>query len=236
MIEMLAALAIAGAMIAVVSEFAGRTMRFWNRGEATIAVMEMVTRGVGRLSTDLALVLPMTPPQTDGTTVFFVGQANRLQFVAATGFGSGSNGVELIDIAAVPDQNDTLLVRRRGPVVIPAAQLGDPVTLLRGRLQVRFSFSGRDGRRVATWINKAELPTAVVLEFLDAAGQAVFAAPFVLPIATNFSVDCLIVGAEAAARPPWCDVATGTAQVQTPAPATNPGQTQTPAPAGPARP
>lgn len=224
LIEMLAALAIAGAMIAVVSEFAGRAMQNWNRGEQTIAVMEMVTRGVGRLATDLSLALPMPPPETDGSTVIFVGQPAHLQFVAVTGFGSGSKGIELLDISVVADRDDTLVVRRRGPVAIPAAQLGDPVTLLRGRLQVRFSYSDRTGRRTATWTNKAELPAAVVVEFLNAAGVSVFAAPFVLPIATNFSIECLINTDEGSPRPPRCDAATGFTPPQSPAPAQSPGQ------------
>lgn len=228
LIEMLAALAIAGAMIAVVSEFAGRAMRNWNRGEQTIAVMEMVTRGVGRLATDLSLVLPMPPPETDGSTVFFAGDPAHIQFVAVTGFGGGSKGVELLDIVAVADRDDTLVVRRRGPVAIPA-QLGDPVTLLRGRLQVRFSYSDRAGRRSATWAKKAELPAAVVVEFLNPAGGSVFATPFVLPIPTNFSIDCLIVGDEGSARPPRCDAATGFAPAQTPAPGQSPGQSPSPA-------
>src|SRR4051812_25747937 len=99
LIETLAALAIAAAVFAVVAEFAGRMLRNWNYGESTISAMEMVTRGLGRLGTDLTLALPMTPPGTDGSTVYFAGDAQRMLFVAATGFGLGDRGVELLNIA-----------------------------------------------------------------------------------------------------------------------------------------
>jgi prepilin-type N-terminal cleavage/methylation domain-containing protein len=205
MIEMLAALAIAGAMFAVVSEFAGRALLNWNRGEQTIAVMEMMTRGVGRLSTDLSLAVPMSPPGSDGSTVYFLGEPNHIQFVAATGFGSGSRGIELLDIVTLEDSGDTLLVRRRGLVTDPPRQFRDPVTLLHGRLQIRFSYRDRDGQRVTTWIKKAEFPASVILEVLNATGGNVFAAPFVLPVMANLSVDCLIAPDEGKERPPRCE-------------------------------
>ncbi len=220
MIEMLAALAIAGAMVAVIAEFAGRTMHNWNRGEQTIAVMEMMTRGIGRLSTDLSLALPMGPPGGDGASVFFLGNTGHLQFVAATGFGSGNRGVELLDIATSEDRGDTLLVRRRGLVTNPPSQFHDPVTLLRGRMQVRLHYRTSDGKLTDTWERKSELPTAVVVEILNSEGAQMFAAPFVLPVATNFPADCLSEPEEGQEQPARC--AAAGAKAPAPAPDAEP--------------
>src|SRR5688500_3408724 len=100
LIETLAALAIAAAVFAVIAEFAGRTLRNWNYGDGVIASMEMITRGLGRLGTDLALALPMTPPGTDGSTVYFAGGPNRRVFVAATGFRIGDRAAALLNVLA----------------------------------------------------------------------------------------------------------------------------------------
>ena len=115
LIETLAALAIAAAIFAVVAEFAGRALRTWNRGEVTISVMEMLTRGLGRLSTDLSLALPMSTPGTDGATVLFSGDANQMMFAAATGFSAGDRGVELLTISSAIEGDSLVLGACSGP-------------------------------------------------------------------------------------------------------------------------
>jgi hypothetical protein len=204
LIETLAALAMAGAIFAVVAEFAGRTLRNWHHGEATIAVMEMISRGLGRLGTDLSSAVPMTPPGADGSTVYFSGDATHLSFVSATGFGAGNRGVELLNIFESTDHDDHLLVRQRGPVSNPPAPLGDPVTLLRGRIQIRLSYRDSDGQTVPTWTNRPELPSAVLVEILDSNGTAVFPTPFLLPVLVNYSVDCFDSANEEQEKPSRC--------------------------------
>lgn len=203
LIETMVALAIAAAVFAVIAEFAGRTLRNWSRGSGTIAAMEMLTRGLGRLGTDLSHALPMTPSGTDGSTVYFIGDANNLVFVAATGFGAADRGLELLNIAAASERDDFLLVRRRGPVANPPPQFRDPVVLLRGRMTVRFSFRDREGRTLDTWQKRSELPAAVNVAVFGPNGAPVFPAALVFPLPVNYSVDCLDVdgGQE---KPPRC--------------------------------
>jgi hypothetical protein len=218
LIETLAALAVAGAIFAIVAEFAGRALRSWNRGEATIAVMEMVTRGFGRMATDLSLAVPMTPPGTDGSTVFFVGEPNRLIFVAATGFGTGDRGLELLNITAVTERDDFTLVRQRGPVANPAPQLRDPVVLLRGRMQIRFSYRDQNGQTLAGWSNRRELPAAVLVELFGPTRVPVFPVPLLFPVSVNQSVDCLYETESGADKPPRCTTPTNEPKPETPAP------------------
>jgi general secretion pathway protein J len=209
LIETLAALAIAGAIFAVIAEFAGRTLRNWNHGAATIAVMEMLTRGLGRMQIDLDSVVPMSPPGTDGSTVYFAGNASAMRFVAATGFGVGNRGVELLNISAKQDNDDLMVVRERGPVLNPATQFSDPVVLLRGRIQVRFSYRDSSGQVSDTWGNRADLPAAVLVKVLGQDGAPVFPSAFVLPVPVSLGADCLVEQGDA--TPPRCS-GTGTGQ------------------------
>ena len=132
LIEVLAALAIAGAVFAVIAEFSGRLLLNWNRSEATISIMEMITRGLGRMGSDLALALPMSPPGSDGTITYFSGDPTHLTFVAATGFGVGDRGLELLNFTMNDNQDDFYLVRTRAPVSNPPSEFKDAVLLLQG--------------------------------------------------------------------------------------------------------
>lgn len=218
LIEALAALAIAGAIFAVIAEFAGRTLRNWNHGEATIAVMEMLTRGLGRLQVDLNSAVPMTPPGTDGSTVYFAGNANAMRFVAATGFGVGNHGLELLNISAKQDNDDLTLLRERGPILNPASQLSDPVVLMRGRIQVRFAYRDAGGQTYDQWGNKPNLPAAVLVRVLAQDGAPVFPTAFVLPIPVNLGADCLVDQGDA--TPPRCNGLAGNSQGQNASPPT----------------
>jgi prepilin-type N-terminal cleavage/methylation domain-containing protein len=204
LIETMVALAIAAAVFAVIAEFAGRTLHNWSRGGSTIAAMEMLTRGLGRLGTDLSKALPMSPPGTDGATVYFIGDATHLMFAAATGFGVGDRGLELININAVTDRDDFQLIRSRAPVANPPPQFRDPVVLLRGRMSVRFGYRDKDGNTVDSWTKKAELPSAVTVAVFGPNGAPVFPAAVVLPVPVNFSVDCFDTGEESQNKPQRC--------------------------------
>jgi hypothetical protein len=204
LIETLAALAIAGAIFAVISEFSGRLLLNWNRDQATISVMEMITRGLGRLGTDLTLALPMSPPGTDGSIAYFNGDPTHLSFVAATGFGVGDRGLELLNFSMVDNKDDFYLVRERAPVSNPPGQFKDTVVLLHGRMQVRFSYRDRDGRFVDTWAKRPDIPSAVGVQVFGAGGP-IFPQPLIFPVPVNYSVDCLLPE-EDVPRPVRCEI------------------------------
>jgi len=199
---MLAALAIAGAIFAVIAEFSGRLLINWNRSEATISVMEMLTRGLGRMGSDLALALPMSPPGSDGTITYFSGDPTHLTFVAATGFGVGDRGLELLNFSMTDNKDDFYLVRTRAPVSNPPSDFKDPVLLLHGRMQVRFAYRDGNGQFVDTWSKRPDLPTAVAVQVIGASG-AIFPRALVFPVPVNLSVDCLLPDDETV-RPTRC--------------------------------
>jgi hypothetical protein len=208
----LAALAIAGAIFAVISEFSGRLLLNWNRNDSTISVMEMLTRGLGRLGTDLTLVVPMSPPGSDGSIAYFTGDPTHLTFVAATGFGIGDRGLELLDFSMVDNKDDFYLVRQRAPVSNPPTQFKDSVMLLHGRMQARFSYRDRDGKFVDSWSKRPDVPTAVGVQLFGASGP-IFPRPLIFPIPVSLSVDCLL---EDDVRPPRCTASQPQEQQQQP--------------------
>ena len=191
LLETLAALAIAAAAFAVIVDFSMRTLRNWHRGDQAIAAMEMITRGIGRLQTDLAVALPMSVPGGDGAAVLFKGDANSVVFAAATGFGTGNRGVELISVSAFQDGEDIALIRNRGPVANPQPELRDPVVLMKGRMRVRFSYRDHNGKTAPTWIEQPDLPAAVAIEIFGAQGNPILPVPALIRLPQNFSVECL---------------------------------------------
>lgn len=196
LIEMLAGLTIGVAILAVLAQFTSQSLRNWNRGESTIAVMEMLTSGLGRLRTDLALALPMPPPGTDSPNVMFIGDPKQLLFVATTGFGAADRGLEMISITVVNEENGVAVVRQRGPVTTGPAPLRDPVILLRGRMQVQFTFRDHEGQAITNWSNRERLPKAVEVNIVNPAGVAVFPVPVVLNLPTNLIAICVAGGGD----------------------------------------
>jgi general secretion pathway protein J len=190
LLETMAALAIAAAAFAVIVDFSMRTLRNWHRGDQAIAAMEMITRGIGRLQTDLAVALPISVPGGDGAAVLFKGDANSLVFAAATGFGTGNRAVELISVSAFQDGEDIALIRNRGPVANPQPELRDPVVLMKGRMRVRFSYRDNDGKTTPTWVEQPELPAVVAIEIFGAQGNPILPVPALITLPQNLSVEC----------------------------------------------
>jgi general secretion pathway protein J len=192
LIEMLAGLTIAVAILALLAQFTSQSLRNWNRGESTIAVMEMLTTGLGRLKTDLALAVPMRAPGSDNPSVMFSGDAGQLLFVAATGFGAGNRGLELVSVNMTRDADGVVaLVRQRGQVTTGPTPLRDPVVLLHGRMQFAFSYRDEDGQTLTSWTNRERLPKAVVLDLRNTAGVSVFPTPVVFNVPTNMAAACI---------------------------------------------
>jgi prepilin-type N-terminal cleavage/methylation domain-containing protein len=191
LLEMLAALTIAGAVFALLAQFTNLSVHNWNRGESAIASMEMLTRGLGRLGADLTLALPMRPPGTDTPNMLFRGDPDRIQFVAATGFGAGDRGLELISVSVIKEENGIAVVRERAPVTTVTTPFRDPVVLLRGRLQVQFVYRDADGQTVQSWSDRPQLPRSVGVYVYNSAGLPVFPVPVQLNLPANLAASCL---------------------------------------------
>src|SRR6185437_17038617 len=86
---------------------------------------------------------------------------------------------------------DFYLVRTRAPVSNPPSEFKDPVLLLHGRMQVRFAYRDANGQFVDSWNKRPDLPTAVAVQVIGAAGP-IFPRALMFPVPVNLSVDCLL--------------------------------------------
>lgn len=191
LLEALVSLAIASVILSGIAMVAAQVLRNWDRGSTTIAAMEMLTTGLARLGTDLSLALPVRPPGSEDSKILFQGEETKLMFVAATGFGAGNRGVELLTVEVVPDGEGIALVRKRGTVASLGSMQTDPVVLLRGRATPRFAYRDEAGVRTPVWAGRSKLPASVEIEILGASGTPIFPVPAVLPLPSRLAPDCL---------------------------------------------
>lgn len=191
LLEAVVSLAIAAAILSGIAMVAAQALRNWDRGSGTIAAMEMLTSGLARLGTDLSLALPVRPPGSENSKILFQGEETKLMFVAATGFGAGNRGVELLTVEVVPDGEGNALVRKRGPIASLGTQQTDPVVLIRGRATPRFAYRDEAGVRTTVWAGKSTLPASVEVEIIGASGMPIFPVPTVFPLPSRVSAECL---------------------------------------------
>lgn len=191
LLEAMVALAIASIILAAIATLGSQVLRNWMRGQETLVALEMLQRGIGRLETDLSLAVPMPPPGSETAEVLFKGDAQSLMFPAATGFGAGNRGLELLSMNVAPDGDGSVLIRKRGPIANLGTVLTDPVALLRGRMTLSFSFRDSAGALSTVWENQNTLPAAVLVDIRGASGASLFPAAIVIPLVTNLSAACL---------------------------------------------
>jgi general secretion pathway protein J len=191
LLEALLSLAIAAAILSGIAMVSAQALRNWNHGSGTIAAMEMLTSGLARLGADLSLALPVRPPGSENSKILFEGEEGKLMFVAATGFGAGNRGVELLTVEVVPDGEGIALVRKRGAIASLATLQTDPVVLLRGRATVRFAYRDDTGARTTVWSGKSKLPASVEVEILGASGTPIFPVAMVFPLPSRIAAECL---------------------------------------------
>jgi hypothetical protein len=129
-----------------------------------------------------------------------------MTFVAATGFGVGDRGLELINVSVSGEGDNIFLTRVRSPVSNPPQQFRDPVVLLQGKMQARFIYMDRTGKAFETWANRPNLPAAVAVQLDVPQRGPLFPRPVILPIPVNTSVDCIAISEdEGEEKPPRCD-------------------------------
>ena len=192
LIEALVALAIASAGFAVIAQLAGTSLRNWSRGRDGAAVLDMITTGLSQASSDLRHALAVPVKREPGAPVLFLGEPARIVFVSATGLRPGDLGLELISIRAQRLDDGTRLIRERGALSEGLdGRMRDPVTLMQGRLTVRFSYRDEAGRRHDSWADRPALPAAVEIDLLREDGGQILGAAQVFTLPVSYSADCL---------------------------------------------
>ncbi len=182
LIETLAALAIASVIILSVSALIHQGVFFFDRGTRTIDQVEQLTLAIDCLTRDFEAARFVLQKNANGTRAVFTGVPAsadgraKILFVTAGGRASGPQGEEVVSLTVETADDLTQLVRRRsawlGPRMrVEDAKLQDAVILLKGKLDISFSFSELTPNGTLVWQDRwtgeTGLPHSVRLSLRD---------------------------------------------------------------------
>ena len=165
LIEILVAMTLTGLVLAAIAMVTAKWLPAWQRGLGRVQQSELVALALDRMAADLSAAA-FLPAVQGGTEPLFVGSSERVVFVREVLAPGAARGLEIVELAPVPDGRGSAMVRRTAPYA-PTAEAGGlpsfgaPVRLLRPPVSVSFSYAGRDGAWHAEWRGEEELPRAV---------------------------------------------------------------------------
>lgn len=187
LIEVLAALIVTMLLVLALTPFTGQMLATWARGSEAAGVVEVMTRGMGVLRSDLRRAVVWA----GRSEARFRGDEASLSFPTATGLGPGRQGVQMISITVDPSGDGRALVRRSAtPAADRHGPFTDPVMLMSGPYSYRFRYVSRKGQSSPAWTDPHEPPARVVLEIAGANGP-VYQAPLEFPVPASLSAACL---------------------------------------------
>lgn len=198
LIEVVVALAITGLFIAAFGEMIALATRSWDRSNALVSASETTLRGVRQISRDLQGARLMLIGGGAKPHALFDGYTDVVRFVTAAESRTNAKA-GAIEIAIMADDDRTVIRRRSvgwSPSDYDFASLAwrDPVVLLQGRFDARFSFASINGRRVDwrdSWSQDPNLPRLVKLTLTNRdTGQQV-TMPIVVPLMADADAACV---------------------------------------------
>lgn len=193
LIEAIVALAVAGLVLAAITEVAGRTLRSWSSGLGTVAAIERSDVALGRMARDLSGLLPIRLATGDDPTVLFAGDARGMAFMALTPVDRTEDGIAIVEIGIEPSGDGAVLTRRMRRARDAGLRDGDRVVLLSGRVDLAFSYRDKAGRRVDRWSRPGEVPKGVVVTLRGSRAEGGgLPVEVMLPIPVQVAVSCLI--------------------------------------------
>lgn len=187
LIEVLAALAITGALVSVALPYAARLVTHWWVGERTVETADGWMQAIARLDDDLSQALPLSVTLDGKAIMAFKAGADFVQFVRpALGLSSGTD-LDAVRYEVRSSPTGTVLLRRvqrfdSATFFAPSNRGGSPTTLIEGSFRLRFSSIGEDRAARETWPVGTDLPIALGLSVLATTNDRVPPGPILLPI------------------------------------------------------
>jgi general secretion pathway protein J len=213
LVEALAALAIASAIMIASAALIRNVATFFDRGTRGASEAERLMLAVGRLAGDFASARFVPRRSEQGTTIAFAAQAAsaeqpaRIVFVSAGGIAPLSRDDELVSLTVEQDGDLRRLVRRRAAWPGSRARFEDvtpqdPVVLIEGKVDMSFVF-GRitpDGALAwyADWAGEWVLPRYVRLILRDRVTGADLLGEAAFVVRADAPAACGRVGADLA--------------------------------------
>ncbi|OAI30432.1 hypothetical protein A1351_09160 [Methylosinus sp. R-45379] len=184
LVETLAALAVAAAIIFGAAALVHHVALYFDRGALGVNEAERFALAMDRLSRDFgaarfvagSIEMPKGKEKR-AAPVAFEGGPGRIVFVTGSAVGARAAREEALTLEVEPLRDGvTRLVRRRSVWLGPRAGLvaeaaGDAVALLEGRYDISFDFARMDARGALAWTDRwteeTELPRVVRLRLAD---------------------------------------------------------------------
>lgn len=193
LIEVLATLLVTMLLVLTLTPFVSQMWATWDRGGEVANLVELKTRGLGRLREDLRHAIVWRSVGQIQDQPCFEGDETSMSFPIVAGLGRNGTGIEYLSFRVANGINGRALVRRRAPVI--GSTYGgfvDPVVLFSGPFRYVFRYYSREGERIPVW-NKGrmEVPARVELGIFDRNGKPLLELPVDLPTFASLSAGCV---------------------------------------------
>lgn len=180
LIEMLAALAIGSVVLAATATLIHNVALNFDRGTGLAGKTDQLLLAAERLAADFGSARQVPQSRGDSDAIAFAGGPTQVRFVANGRTVPGRQGDDVVALTVEDSDGASHLVRRRAPwpgswlgpqTSFEGANLGDPVDLIEGRVDIAFSFGSfaPDGSLTwsNTWREQQLLPRFVQLKITD---------------------------------------------------------------------
>ncbi len=184
LVEVLAALVVSAAIVAVVLPFAANLLTRWWTGQPEIERADGFMQAVARLGDDLAQAVPLTVTGGAPGIRWFRCDPKGLDFIRPSLGAAAGTSLDIVTYRIVEGEEGDRLSRASRPYrpeegpPVAGQPAGPGVALLDGPLTLRFAAVGRDGRPEDVWQALKEMPRRIELAARrrrrsDAGGAAV---------------------------------------------------------------
>lgn len=168
-VEMLAALAITAALVAVVLPFAGRLVERWSSGEQAVQDADAWMQATARLAADLSEAMPLHERTTDRAPRVMFRMDRRSVVLVRPALAQSAGPLEFTAYVIEPNQvGGDALVRYSAPFEqgrfdTDLRGFGNATTLLSGPFQFAFRAVNKELVRSEDWSDPGELPLSLEL-------------------------------------------------------------------------
>jgi general secretion pathway protein J len=197
LIETLIATALMVAIMAALATITAQWLPNWNRGFVRVQRTELLSLGLERVVADLAAA-EYVPPHYATKHPLFEGRELAVTFVRTTIGPNAPPGLQIVRLAEAADARGLALVRTQmsfAPVDpnvgVDLRGLGNPVVLVRAPFRLSFAYAGTDRVWKSTWIDAAQLPTAIRVTVRNAATGKLLSVSTAALVNITASAECV---------------------------------------------
>lgn len=197
LIETLIATALMVAILAALATVTAQWLPNWNRGFVRVQRTELLSLGIERVVADIAAA-QYVPAHYATRKPLFEGRELSVTFVRTAIDPNSPPGLEIVRLAEASDARGLALLRTQMPfapvdpnVGVDLRRLRAPVVLARAPFRISFAYAGVDRVWRTTWIDAAELPTAVRVTVRNAVTGRTLSVSTAAIIHVNVAAACL---------------------------------------------